>query len=392
MAWSDLYRLIGDNSNKVRYWVTVSFDAAYPFVPNRKQAWFVLHRLAEDWDGDIRANAALAIGSTFTYILNEEQALEDLIKLTQDDESNVRMNANHSLGKVSIFKATKARGDMEFREEMENAIGFFERSSNEAEYSNPSRFCLPFYRSFYTVTFKKEGAEDEIQRYLTDAKDAAEGSKNKETLIKAVENLANALTEAYKTQEANLDTRQRHLNTYRKYCDSATNLIVDASKETPGAARVLCRAFPIIDETIKERISEIQEKAEAVCRETQRTPLEELGRVTARSAKELPTNDILALTVALDDMASIASGWCEHLPTDKKVDACEQLKNLTDMEPIERVAAIARVLGYAQKNSRIPKIQAVKISETMQETVRIAVAQFCFELERRGKNKDIFST
>jgi len=93
------YRLIGDSSNKVRYWVTVSFDVAYPFIPNRKQAWFVFHKLAEDWDGDIRANATLAIGSTFTYILNEEQALEDLIRLTQDDESNVRINANHFLVK-----------------------------------------------------------------------------------------------------------------------------------------------------------------------------------------------------------------------------------------------------------------------------------------------------
>ena len=130
---------------------------------------------------------------------------------------------------------------MEFREKMENAIGFFERSSNEVEYSNPSRFCLPFYRSFYTVTFKKEGAEDEIQRYLTDAKDATKGSKNKETLIRAVENLANALTEAHKIQKTNLDTIQHHLNTYRKYCDYAAGLISDVSDDAPGAAQVLQR-------------------------------------------------------------------------------------------------------------------------------------------------------
>ncbi|MHA1666665.1 MAG: hypothetical protein ACTSW7_04770, partial [Candidatus Thorarchaeota archaeon] len=349
----------------------------------------------------MRWRAALALGSAFQDIPDKEEAWKDLIQLTQDENCYVRMNANHSLGKASIFKATKAQGDMEFREEVENAIEFFERSSYEAKYSNPSRFCLPFYRSFYTVTFRKEGAEDEIQRYLTDAKSATEGSKNKETLIKAVENLANALTEAHKIQEANLDTIQHHLNTCRQYCDNAANLIVDASKETPGASQVLHRALPIIDERIKEIIREIQKKARAVCRETQGTPLEELGQDTARIAQELPTQDSRALEMALGDMAGFARSWCEYLPTDKKVDACEQLKNITNMENREKAKTISRIFNYVQENIHIPKIQTVHISETKQEIVRIATAQISFDLTESfpftAKNKKevkrkIFST
>jgi hypothetical protein len=45
---------------------------------------------------------------------------------------------------------------------MENALGFFEKASEEAIYFNPAKFCSPFYRSFYTIIFKKEEAEAEV--------------------------------------------------------------------------------------------------------------------------------------------------------------------------------------------------------------------------------------
>ncbi|KAF5413101.1 MAG: hypothetical protein C5S47_00095 [Candidatus Methanogasteraceae archaeon] len=170
------------------------------------------------------------------------------------------------------------------------------------------------------------------------------------------------------------------LNAYRQYCDRASYLIGDAAEGAPGAARVLRRGLPIIGDRIKEIIREIQEKARAVCRETQGTSLEELGLATAISAHELPTQDPLALTTALGSMVSIARDWCEYLPTDKKVDACEQLKNLKDIEILEQGVALARVFEYVQENIHIPKIQTVHISKTEQEIVRIAVAQISFEL------------
>jgi len=108
-----------------------------------------------------------------------------------------------------------------------------------------------------------------VEKCLADAKSASEGSANKETLLEAVENLANALSEAHKITD--FDAMKSDLNTYRRYCDRAADLICDAAEGAPGAARILRRGLPIIDDRIKEIIREIQEKAEAVCRETRGT-------------------------------------------------------------------------------------------------------------------------
>ncbi|RZB32924.1 MAG: hypothetical protein AEth_00270 [Candidatus Argoarchaeum ethanivorans] len=394
-AWRDLHRLTQDKNNYVRRRAAGALGSAFQHVPDKEAAWKDLHKLTQDKDSGVRRRAAGALGSAFQHVPDKEAAWKDLHKLTQDKNRIVQVNANHSLGKASIFKATKAQSDFEFMKEMENAIEFFERSSNEAKYFNPSKFCLPFYRSFYTVIFKKEGAEDEIQRYLTDAKDATKGSKNKETLIKAVENLANALSEARKVTD--FDAMKSNLKAYRQYCDSAADLINDVSKEAPGAAQVLQHGLPIIDEQKKE----IKEKARAVCKQTQDTPLEELGQDTARSAHELPTQDTVAQAIAMDNMASTARDWCEYLPTDKKINACEQLKNIKNMENREKAETISKIFDYVQKNIHIPKIQTIKISEIKQEIVRIAISQISFDLTESfpftAKNKKevkrkIFST
>jgi len=377
-AWEDLNLLAFDEDGYVRQGIVYAIGSAFPHIPDRKQAWEDLDLLAFDEDGYVRRRVAEVLGSAFPHVPDRRLAWKVMRRLTRDEDGYVRTCANHSLGRASIFNANDTEGKRDFRNEIEKALKFFEKASNEATYSNPSSFCLPFYRSFYTITFEKAGAEGEVEKYLAEAKGASEGSENKEMLLEAIENLANALSEAQKVTDFN--TLKSDLNTYRQYCDRAADLIGAAEEGAPGAARVLRRGLPIIDDRIKEIIRKIQEKARAVCRETQETPLEELGLATAKSAQELPTQDPLALTMVLGSMASIARGWCEYLPTDKKVDACEQLKNLPGMELSEQGAAIARVFEYVQENIHIPKIQTVPISETEEEIARIAVAQFCFEL------------
>ena len=108
----------------------------------------------------------------FAILPNKLQAWDDLIRLTQEGDSDVRAFANYSLGRASIFKATEAENEDLFRKGITNALEFFEASSREATYSHLSRFCLPFYRSFYTIAFKKTEAEDKVQKYLAEAKDA----------------------------------------------------------------------------------------------------------------------------------------------------------------------------------------------------------------------------
>ena len=393
-AWNDLHRLTEDEDRDVRRETANALGSVFPHIPDKKQAWQDLICLTQDEDWAVRRRAANALGSVFPHIPDKEQAWQDLIRLTQDEDRDVRMYTNHSLGRASISNANETENEEDFREELKNALEFFERSSKESPHFGPSNFCLPFYRSFYTITFEKAGGEDEVQKYLAKAKWALGGSKNKETLLEAVESLANALSEAQKVTDFN--TIKSDLKAYMQYCDRAADLIGDAAEDAPGAALVLRRGMPIIDERIKEIIREIREKAEAVCRVTQETPLEKLGLATAKSAQELPTQDPLALTMALGSMASIARGWCEYLPTAKKSYVCEQLDNLPGMELSDYGTAIVRVFKCVQENISFPKIQTVPLSETEHEIVRIAVAQISFELTESFpfvlKNKDEVKT
>jgi hypothetical protein len=297
----------------------------------------------------VRSGAADALGTAFQHVSDKDEAWEDLIRLTGDEDSSVRASANHSLGRGSIFRATDAEGKEDFRKEIKNALEFFERSSKESTYFNPSRFCLPFYRSFYTVTFEKDGAEDEVRRYLVEAKIASEGSKNKETLLEAVENLASALTEAHKATD--FGAMKSDLNSYRRYCDRAADSIGAAEEGAPGAARVLRRGLPIIDDRIKEIIREIQEKAGAVCRETRGTgtPYEPLGIEVNKWAGELSDRDYLQNERIASRIADILGKFCNLLPEDKREYPCKIVEELREeSEPESKLIDIATALSYLE--------------------------------------------
>jgi HEAT repeat protein len=378
----DLYRLTRDEDRVVQMSVKNMLGTVFSGILDMEQAWKDLIELMQDKNVKVRRGAVHILSIAFPHVTDKEQVWEDLYRLTQDEDKVVQISVNHYLGRLSIVKATEAESEESFSNELQEALRFFEEASRGGIlFDNPSSFCLPFYRSFYAITSEKEKAEDEVKKYLAEAKSASKNSKSKETLIEAVENLAKALSEAQSLRETKLDAIQHNLNTYRQYCDRATDLIGDAAEGAPGAARVLQRGLPIIDNRVREIIREIQENAEAVRKQTQGTPLEGLGLGTARSAQELPTQDPLALMLDLSNMATSATrNWCEYLPTDKKVDVCEQLKNLTDMEILEQGAALARIFEYVQENIHIPKIQTIHISETGQEIVRITVAQISFDL------------
>ena len=196
LAWKDLIRLMQDKDIYVRWATADILVFVISQIPDREKGWTDLIRLTRNKGWEVRRSAAYALGSAFQHVPDKNEAWEYLIRLTGDWDNRVQVSANHSLGRASIFKATEAEDEEVFKSELKNAIEFFERSSKEAIYSNPSRFCLPFYRSFYSLTFEKAGAEGELKRYLAEAKSASEGSENKEILLKAVENLANALSEA----------------------------------------------------------------------------------------------------------------------------------------------------------------------------------------------------
>jgi len=308
--------------------------------------------LTEDEDSFVRLGAAYALGSNFQHIPEKDGAWRDMIRLTVSEDSFTRAYANHSLGRASIFKATETKSEDDFKSELKNSLEFFEASSKEdTYYDNPSRFCLPFYRSFYTITFGKARAEDEVQKYLTEAKSASEGSKNKEQLLEAVENLANALAEAHKAREMGLGTMKSEFNAYRQYCDRAADLIGAAERGTSGAACVLRRGLPVIDNRIKEIIREIQEKAEAVCIEAQGTgtPYEPLGIEVNKWAGELSDRDYLQNERIASRIADILGEFCNLLPEGKREYPCKIVEELREeSEPESKLLDIATALSYLE--------------------------------------------
>ena len=80
----------------------------------------------------MRYQCCEALGSAFSHIPDKEQAWNDLHRLTSDEDSDVRISSNHSLGKVSIFTASQAETEEDYKKELEKAIEFFENASQEA--------------------------------------------------------------------------------------------------------------------------------------------------------------------------------------------------------------------------------------------------------------------
>ena len=352
-AWNDLHRLTADEDESVRFSAAYALGIAFQHVPEKDVAWDDLHRLAADEDYIARWGVADTLGIAFQHVPDKKQAWDDLHRLAADDESGVRVSANHSLGRASIFKATEAESEDGFESELNNAIKFFERSSDEAHSSNnPSSFCLPFYRSFCKITFEKAGAEGEVKRYLAEARSASEGSENKEILLEAVENLANALAEAHKAREMGLGAMKSEFNAYRQYCDRAADLIGDAVEGAPGAARVLRRGMPIIG----ERIREIQEKAEALCRETRGTgtPYEPLGRDINKWTRELSDRGYLRDEKDVPRIRDLLGQLCSLLHEDDQDYPCKIVEGIREgRKPEDTLSDIATALSYLVPSIRL---------------------------------------
>jgi HEAT repeat protein len=276
-AWNDFHELITDEDWDIKVEATRALGSLFSHVPDKQQSWNDLHKLTTDEDSGIRAEAVHALGSAFSHVPDKQHAWNDLIKLTTDEDRDVRTYANHSLGKVFIFMASQAEKEEDYKSELEKAIEFFNRSAQESFYLNPSQFCLPFYRSFLTIVFKKQEAKEEVSKYLAEAKDAIKGSKSKEMLFEAVENLANALTEIQNMENLDIEAKKSELDFYRTYCDHAAELMRDAKEKAPFTSITLRKGLPILNRNLKELLEEIQEKAKIACKES-------IGTVTEKIA------------------------------------------------------------------------------------------------------------
>jgi len=311
-AWKDLLLLTKDQDNYMRRYAAVALGSAFQYLTDKEQASKDLLALTKDKHSDVRKDAAEALGSAFRYLPDQEQTSKDLLALTKDEDSDVRVFANHSLGKISVYKATIADDEDLLQKGLENAIDFFEKSARESIWFNPAKFCLPFYRSYYSVIFRKQEAEEEVKRNLDEAKRAVSGSESKEKLLEAVESLSNALNEAQKLRD--LDDIKADLNGYRRYCDRACELLDSTEDKAPGATLLVRRGLPVIDERIQGMLAEIRERAEAVCRQSVGTQYEDFGKEVHKISQALPhVRDPITLEKQINIMLTALSPVCDKI-------------------------------------------------------------------------------
>jgi HEAT repeat protein len=335
-AWNDLIKLTNDKDSLVRYRAANALGIVYSQVPDKQSAWDDLHRLTNDRDSSMRNRVAYTLGSAFSQVPDKQQAWNDLIKLTVDENSLVRTYANHSLGKVSIFKASQSEKEEDYKKELEKAIEFFEIAAQELpDYIevNPSQFCLPFYRSFHTIIFKKQEAKEEVDRYLAELKSAIEGSKSKESFFEAVESLANALKEVNNLETLDLETKKGELSFYRKYFDCVEQLMMETEKTAPFATITIRKGLPILDRNLKGLIEEIREKANIVCKVSQATPTQEIACTVNREVQKWEIDNQEEMTQRVEDIAYILKTKIVNIPENEyvlsKIEAMRNERNLT---------------------------------------------------------------
>jgi len=333
-AWNDLHKLTNDKNSDVRRNAASAVGLVFSNLPDKQQAWNDVHRLTNDKDSNVRSSAAEALGSAFSQTPDKKQAWDDLIRLANDKEKDVKVYANHSLGKVSIFKASQAEKNEDYKEELENAITFFEKAVKEssASWRNPSQFCLPFYHSFHTILFKKQEAREEVDKYLSEAKDAVEGSKSKETLFEIIDNLANALKEVQSLENLDLEAKKDELNFYRKYCDRAAELMKDTEKTAPFATIAMRKGLPILDRNLKELLEKVKGEAKIACKESKGTDTEEVACEINKEIQKWEISNPEEMIQNIEDLAYILKSKVADVPENEyiinKIELMRQERNL----------------------------------------------------------------
>ncbi|WP_231592658.1 hypothetical protein [Methanosarcina sp. Kolksee] len=370
-AWNDLIKLTNDKGWSMRSETNSAIGSVFLHVPDKQKAWNDLHRLTTEQDSWKRCKAVSVIGSVFSEVLDKQQAWNDLIKLTTDGDSDIRASANHSLGKVSIFKASQAEREKDYKRELETAIEFFEKAAKESWWDNPSQFCLPFYRSFHTIVFKKQEAKEEVDKYLAEAKVAVRGSKSKEMLFETVKNLANALKEVQNLDNLDLEAKKCELNFYRKYCDRAAELMRDTEEAAPFATIAMRKGLPILNRNLKELLEEIQKKAKIACKESKGTDTEEIACAISKEVQKWEISSQGEMAQNIEDLIQIFRLRMPHLEGYEHIfEEIEGIRNEIDL--VKQYKIVCRIIGLVPMFSSMPDHVVQDIKEIKEKTTSLS--------------------
>ncbi|VVB63205.1 Uncharacterised protein [uncultured archaeon] len=330
-----------------------------------------LHFLTKDEDVTVRVVAARILGSAFSQVPDKNQAWQDLRSLTKDENSHVRMFAFYSLGHASVFKATESGDKVALKNELEAAVTYFEKSSQEQDFG-PAKFCYPFYRAYLTITFR-EAREGEVRRYLTEAKEAVGRSKSKDELLKAIENLSRALQKSQRLKDRSLKEIANELDTYRRYCEKAAEYMDAAEDKAPGAVKLMRKCNPILDKRIQATVAEIQEKARLISNEID------------RAARCLSLDDPIKVHQCCMRMASALRDSCKRLSDEKRDLTCGIL---IDIEKEEELSVVLGKIELAMAYT-LPEIEAER-EEMLDRLKNIEFSMAKLNLSSGSARQDLF--
>jgi HEAT repeat protein/nucleoside phosphorylase len=327
-AWQDLVRLTQHMDRNVRGRAAFALVSAFGCSPDKSQVWQDVLGLTQDEDSDVRGRAAFALGSAFSSVPDKSQIWEVLIRLSEDENRYVRMHACYALGRASVFKAVESDDIDTMKKELEAAITNFEKSSQESLFS-PARFCGPFYHSYYAIVFQK-AKEDVVQSYLAEAKRKIDGSEGKDELIKAIENLAQALQETERLKGRSLEEIASELNAYRLFCEKACEHMAAAEDKAPRAVKLMKKFNPFLEEQIQATIAEIQKNAKQICQIARGSGTEYEAPITEiyKAAEVLLSGDLVDRKTSSSIIVFQLMKLCEVLPNDERGLVCKVVKEI----------------------------------------------------------------
>jgi len=365
-AWEDLLTLSAHKDIDVRNQVAYALVSAFRLIPDKQRLSQDLRNCIRNKDRNVKATVASILSSVYSQLPDQRQFWEELIELTSDEDIGVRRNAYYCLGKISIFKASQAENEIDYRREFEQAIKFFEKTSQESTLFNPSQFCLPFYRSFYTIiSDENQQAKDEVAKYLTEARSAVKRSKNKELLFEAVDNLAKALEEVQSLENRSLEDNKEDLSHYMEYCERATDLMSETKQISPYATEVLRRGLPILNRKLNFLLEEIREKAKTACQASQGTPTQEIACVANRKVQGWKAGTEEEIALDAEDLLIYMKSSVPRFPENEHI--FEKIKEIEDKKDLNLLLRNIRNLF-----EELPKIMIDP--ERMKPTIGIITA------------------
>ena len=199
-----------------------------------------------------------------------------------------------------------------------------------------------------------------MQRYLSEAKNAIEGSESKKLLFETVEYLANALKEVQNLENMDLKAKKGELNFYRKYCDQAAELMKNTKKTAPSATILMRKGLPILDRKLKSLLEEIQEKAKIACQESKGTATEEIACAVNREIQKWEIGSQEEMTWYVENLIFTLESSVPKVPGNQLIFG--KIKQIRDENVL--------VKQYAILCSIIPMIPNLHINKALTEIKR----------------------